>query len=443
MTKDQLEEYPGNHLDKPNLVEPVQNPTANQDQRSQLRLLDLFYWTTIAAGITYASTIHWLSSGGFVISLVLGLVATLVLVYYKRPVILFSVVATLSLFIGFLVAATMLYCFAIVGIFNWLNKESRVKFCFHASLFCVIVSLLVSNLFVPPRLERIMEGRKQFQIEDLSSRLKYETPGDADVDEQDRAQPSKDVMKNMVAFETWSTNQSGWRRTWQLEMIHSKAHERFVRSMGFGAARMISVRPESVATPPIPTIDFDGEQLLPNDGHHSNWHSLGVDRNLPVFVRNSDVNHHQNMLDFLHPETFGALLGPKSAAGFVPHAFHFPQRSPTHLDEQVWKLDSLQLVSLLKFNQPKVYVLDHLPRMDQLSAEDIQTRSLDEFETTALAELQTKSDLVVDASKEVARMLGSLRANTTCLDCHSVERGELLGAFTYTFNRNLSGTLDR
>ena len=41
------------------------------------------------------------------------------------------------------------------------------------------------------------------------------------------------------------------------------------------------------------------------------------------------------------------------------------------------KLNSLQLISLLRFEAPRAYVLDHLPRMDQLVAEDVPTRDAD------------------------------------------------------------------
>jgi hypothetical protein len=78
-----------------------------------------------------------------------------------------------------------------------------------------------------------------------------------------------------------------------------------------------------------------------------------------------------------------------------------------------------------------VYVLDHLPRMDQLAGDDVPTRLLDEFETSALARLRTAEDVVIDDSAAPVRMLGSLRAAKLCRDCHSVQRGELLGAFTY------------
>jgi hypothetical protein len=93
----------------------------------------------------------------------------------------------------------------------------------------------------------------------------------------------------------------------------------------------------------------------------------------------------------------------------------------------------------LKFDEPRVYVLDHLPRMDQLSSDDVLTRALDEFEKESLEKLRTEEDLVVREEDGVHRMLGSLRAAKQCLECHSVDRGELLGAFSYVLRRGEKG----
>jgi hypothetical protein len=71
--------------------------------------------------------------------------------------------------------------------------------------------------------------------------------------------------------------------------------------------------------------------------------------------------------------------------------------------------------------------------MDQLSAPNITTRPLDTFESESLERLRRDEDIVIEATSNGCRMLGSLRARAKCLECHSVERGELLGAFSYQF----------
>ncbi len=99
----------------------------------------------------------------------------------------------------------------------------------------------------------------------------------------------------------------------------------------------------------------------------------------------------------------------RRVAGFVEHAFHdSPLRGLE--DPEEWTIVRLELVSLLKFGEPRVYMLDHLPRMDQLANDDVSTRPLDEFESRALQQLWTDKDLVISHEESHYRMLGSLRA---------------------------------
>lgn len=86
-------------------------------------------------------------------------------------------------------------------------------------------------------------------------------------------------------------------------------------------------------------------------------------------------------------------------------------------------------MSLLKHEAAVAYVSQNLPRMDELR--DAPTRALDPFETRSLDRLRSEEDLVIDDTPERVRMVGSLRASGNCLRCHSVRRGELLGAFSY------------
>jgi hypothetical protein len=67
--------------------------------------------------------------------------------------------------------------------------------------------------------------------------------------------------------------------------------------------------------------------------------------------------------------------------------------------------------------------------MDELR--NAPTRSLDSFESESLRALQAGEDLKVQHEKDAIRMLGSIRAAKQCLQCHEVERGDLLGAFSY------------
>ena len=84
---------------------------------------------------------------------------------------------------------------------------------------------------------------------------------------------------------------------------------------------------------------------------------------------------------------------------------------------------------MLKHEQPQVYQSKNLPNMQEL--ETVPTRSLDGFESAALNKLRGGEDLIVSTGSHEIRMLGSLRAAKQCMECHQVDRGTLLGAFTY------------
>ena len=62
----------------------------------------------------------------------------------------------------------------------------------------------------------------------------------------------------------------------------------------------------------------------------------------------------------------------------------------------------------------------------------IPTRPLDEFESKGLVTLQRGGMLAVGSVKGEARMLGALRSARQCVECHGGQRGDLLGAFSYT-----------
>jgi hypothetical protein len=74
-----------------------------------------------------------------------------------------------------------------------------------------------------------------------------------------------------------------------------------------------------------------------------------------------------------------------------------------------------------------------LPRMDQLR--DAPTRPLDLFESKGIGRLNSGEDIFIQETAGVVRMLGSVRAVQQCVRCHDCQRGDLLGAFSYTLVR--------
>ena len=63
------------------------------------------------------------------------------------------------------------------------------------------------------------------------------------------------------------------------------------------------------------------------------------------------------------------------------------------------------------------------------------TRPLDGFEASSLEKLRRGEYLLVAEAPEGVRMLGAIRSVKQCTNCHGGERGDLLGAFSYTLRR--------
>jgi hypothetical protein len=93
------------------------------------------------------------------------------------------------------------------------------------------------------------------------------------------------------------------------------------------------------------------------------------------------------------------------------------------------EIDRVELVSLLKEEQPAVYVLDEMATPPR--ARLARRRSLDEFEERGLQAVRRGADLV-GSPEAPTRMFGAIRTRQECIDCHRGAReGDLLGAFSY------------
>jgi len=221
-----------------------------------------------------------------------------------------------------------------------------------------------------------------------------------------------------------------------LSSLHDKVKDDFVMARGFGLVRMMGVRREEIELPepkriPLPPKanpsyrpDLEPVAPLADDD--------AVQKALPS---RSDLLslHSSGLEDFLDPEMFGYVKDRDHVAGFEPHRFTKMPKMPRIRDKSrpktKWQVTRLDLVSLLKHETPVAYVSRNLPQMDDL--DDAPTRLLDEFERAALERLRSEEDLVIDEAGDRIRMLGSLRAAEDCVACHSVRRGDLLGAFSY------------
>ncbi len=160
--------------------------------------------------------------------------------------------------------------------------------------------------------------------------------------------------------------------------------------------------------------------LGPDRSPPDRWESIGG----PQF----DTLHEASVLDFTNPAGFGLVKDRTHVYGFQRHGF---SKVPDPAD--TWKVGTIDLVGLLLHETPVAYISANLPRMDELRG--APTRPLDPFEAQGLEHLRGGQDLFVRGSDKRVRMLGAVRSVKQCLACHGGDRGDLLGAFSYTLRR--------
>jgi hypothetical protein len=291
---------------------------------------------------------------------------------------------------------------------------------------CTLAALVGGAIAGRAETRKLEALRREFPAVSLADRLAFER-------RERNANSAPITLATRVDNDlaSWERqNNGGNYRAPQLARLHAREYENFIRATGFGLVRMLRPTAENLGTAALRDIAFEDTERTQQGARHGNW-SAWDQRDE---AGDLDSLHSVSRSDFLHADGFGAPIGPLGLiAGFVEHAFHHPPTS-AFKDPVPWTIERLELVSLLKFDEPRIYVLDHLPRMDQLSSDDATTRALDEFEADALKQLRTQQDVVVDDHEGRVRMLGSLRAGTQCLDCHAAQRGALLGAFSYVLS---------
>ncbi len=296
------------------------------------------------------------------------------------------------------------------------------------------------------------EWRKLYPFQSVADRLAYEADRAGKVPPPfltPNAVKALDTAEKVYQIHPFTTV-----RRESLKKLHSTEVNDFIQSEGFGFSRMplfkASPRYLELArspTFPLGSVSYPDKALandpavtLPEKGNGV----VGTAR-LPSREGLAEL-HHQSEYSFLDPGSLGYVRKPREVAGFDPHTFRF---EPTLGEVKIlghnrdkaaaaaperWVLRKLELVSLMKHEKPMAYVSAQLPRMEDLKK--ASTRPLDGFELAALKRLEGGEDVATDETLNRIRMVGAVRANAACLECHTAKRGQLLGAFTYELLRD-------
>jgi hypothetical protein len=236
-----------------------------------------------------------------------------------------------------------------------------------------------------------------------------------------------------------------WLREIQLRIIHELAVMHFIDNPGFGNARMVRRPDDWVLASPL------GQKpppLQPGPRVTSTWSPGELERPPASDIPFLGSIYEDSVSDFVFAAGFGYVKDRRHVAGFLPHQFREVPSLTAGTERQNnidlssgianaahrWKVRTLDLVGLLLHDAPVVYVSNELPRMDKLRG--APTRPLDKFETLGLSVLHRGEDLFTSRDGKNLRMLGAIYSTRQCVTCHGCERGDLLGAFSYTLERD-------
>jgi hypothetical protein len=333
------------------------------------------------------------------------------------------------------------------------ESQIRVKNFRIATVCAAVVGILAGFGFSLPYVTQMHRLQEEFPMLSLAPRLAYETKhpqqrtGVTTVASKTLfapPPPGTPAWDHLAAVERETKSGRG-RREWALERIHSTTVEQFISAPGFGIGRMPYVGDywrQTRRHPPIPLrtpVDDSSPQVPSGPLHITTGRRAGdgLQSRLGLNDQLSDL-HQEGLRDFLDPESFGWIVDRDHVAGFESHQFsdQFQAgRLQRGTDEgRAFELTRLELISLLKFDTPRAYVSNqNLPQIEQLA--DAATRPLTPFESAALALLEKGDDLAFTEQGRHVFAFGALRAHQQCMKCHDVERGTLLGAFSYQILR--------
>jgi len=296
--------------------------------------------------------------------------------------------------------------------------------------------------------------RKQYPFKPVSKVLEYEEKAAAGLPQPALTAASQQRLLQREKLESttmWNPHHPGESlRTSALKKLHAEKVADFVSRVGFGLSRLPAPSPTHLRLPPAPKIPLVSLPLSSGSTKSTVQLPATAEAAKAAGLQTPSVQDVERLNQYL-PLYFatvarnGYIKDRNQVAGFEKHAFMYlptvHQPAPVNqaakgapVEKVTWKVERMELISLLKHKQPLAYVTGNLPRMEDV--EDAGTRGLNTFESDGLKQLVAGEDVVIQAHANRLTMIGSVRATQNCLKCHSVKRGQLLGAFSYDIVRS-------
>lgn len=319
--------------------------------------------------------------------------------------------------------------------------------------YATAVMALVVSLTIPRCLE-IAGMLRRHPAESLVERL---TP-QASVSALQAEPPLNADSKLFVEDLHIELQRAGGSRHWgrpnslaQLDALHNSALKVFQDAPGFGVSRVrrIPIRKQLIDLPELAAVALPAPRESTSTSAEENESFV---KKLPSDMTTAmlEGTHVRSVAEFANPLGFGYVQQSYTrpnldhVVGFQSHGFRdIPKvvdgRARTLPPWEVaklvatWEVERLDLLSLLLNDPPAVYVSENLPSMGELRV--APKRPPSEFENAALQRLRDGESLVAESSSHTIRLLGAIRATVSCLDCHDVKQGRMLGAFSYVLRR--------
>lgn len=286
------------------------------------------------------------------------------------------------------------------------------------------------------------ELRSRHPLVSIADRLQYEPRS-----ESAQVVLTPESRELLSRLDKLAFSRDSQARVESLKQLHSSEVESFINREGFGFGRrpiVVSQGPKTLKVKDLQPTRYSGPVKKQPSHFFGNLIELepGAELSNNGMPETELISsfHERGLQNFAVANRNGFVKDLDNVAGFQPHQLLMPgwngsilkyrQRKDSDID---WVVNRINLISLMAHDTPRVYVSDELPTMQ--SAEQRETRPLNEFEKSGLESFENGQTVYYSAKPNRIELIGAIRAGAHCLECHQGQRGKVLGAFTYEILR--------